>query len=47
MIVLEGMGRRFARQPISSEQGLQTYERIAEEEDVHDIYTELCKLTSP
>ncbi|PLN77563.1 hypothetical protein BDW42DRAFT_176664 [Aspergillus taichungensis] len=41
---LEGLGRRFARRPISSEQDLETYERITVEDHVHDIVAELCKI---
>ncbi|CAG7993032.1 unnamed protein product [Penicillium nalgiovense] len=41
---LEGLGRRFSRNPLSSEQELEAYERFGVEEHVHDIITELCKL---
>ncbi|KAL7649127.1 hypothetical protein ACMYSQ_012472 [Aspergillus niger] len=41
---LEGLGRRFARKPLSSEQDLEAYERFGVEEHVHDIISELCKL---
>ncbi|CAG8107674.1 unnamed protein product [Penicillium nalgiovense] len=41
---LEGLGRRFARKPLSSEQELEAYERFGVEEHVHDIITELCKI---
>ncbi|CAG8293549.1 unnamed protein product, partial [Penicillium salamii] len=41
---LEGLGRRFARNPLSSEQELEAYERFGVEEHVRDIITELCKL---
>lgn len=41
---LEGLGRRFARKPLSSEQDLESYERFGVEEHVHDIIVELCKL---
>jgi hypothetical protein len=41
---LEDHGRRFARRPISSEQDLETYERLAVEDHVHDIVAELCKI---
>ena len=44
LIVLEDLARRFALRPISSEQGLETYERIAVEDHVRDIITELCKI---
>ncbi|CAG8132553.1 unnamed protein product [Penicillium nalgiovense] len=41
---LEGLGGRFARKPLSSEQELEACERFGVEEHVHDIITELCKL---
>ncbi|OQD78160.1 hypothetical protein PENDEC_c001G03049 [Penicillium decumbens] len=41
---LEGLGRRFARRPLSSEQDLEAYERFGVEEHVHDIIAELCKV---
>ncbi|CAG8091249.1 unnamed protein product [Penicillium salamii] len=41
---LEGLGRRFARKPLSSEQELEAYERFGVEEHVYDIISELCKL---
>ncbi|KAG9249475.1 uncharacterized protein F5Z01DRAFT_495976 [Emericellopsis atlantica] len=41
---LEGLSRRFARKPLSSEQDLEAYERFGVEEHVHDIIAELCKL---
>ena len=41
---LEGLGRRFARKPLSSEQDLEAYERFGVEEQVYDIIAELCKL---
>ncbi|KAJ5993179.1 hypothetical protein N7451_008903 [Penicillium sp. IBT 35674x] len=41
---LEGLGRRFARKPLSSEQDLEAYERFGVEEHVHDIIAELCKI---
>lgn len=41
---LEGLGRRFARKPLSSEQDLEAYKRFRVEEHVHDIISELCKL---
>ncbi|KAK5707299.1 hypothetical protein LTS12_028194, partial [Elasticomyces elasticus] len=46
LIALEDHGRRFARRPISSEQDLETYERLAVEDHVHDIISELCKIPS-
>jgi serine/threonine protein kinase len=44
VIALEELARRFALRPISSEQGLETYERIAVEDHVRDIISELCKI---
>jgi hypothetical protein len=44
LVALEDHGRRFARRPISSEQDLETYERVAVEDHVHDIVAELCKI---
>lgn len=44
LVALEDYGRRFARRPISSEQDLETYERLAVEDHVHDIIAELCKI---
>ncbi|KAJ5641197.1 hypothetical protein N7490_005197 [Penicillium lividum] len=44
LIAIEELGRRFALRPISSEQGLETYERIAVEDHVRDIILELCKI---
>ena len=44
LVVLEDHGRRFARRPISSEQDLETYERLTVEDHVHDIVAELCKI---
>lgn len=41
---LEGLGRRFARKPLSSEQDLETYERFGVEDHVHDIIAELCTI---
>ena len=41
---LEGLGRRLNRNPISSEQELEAYERFAVEEHINDIITELCKI---
>ena len=46
LIALEDHGRRFMRRPISSEQDLETYERLAVEDHVHDIISELCKIPS-
>ncbi|KAI1828778.1 hypothetical protein CBS147337_10415 [Penicillium roqueforti] len=44
LVALQDHGRRFARRPISSEQDLETYERLAVEDHVHDIVAELCKI---
>ncbi|PLN79387.1 hypothetical protein BDW42DRAFT_128093 [Aspergillus taichungensis] len=44
LIVLEDYGKRFARRPISSEKDLESYERFAVEDHVHDIIAELCKI---
>lgn len=44
LVALEDHGRRFTRRPISSEQDLETYERLAVEDHVHDIVAELCKI---
>ncbi|KAH8432444.1 uncharacterized protein LDX57_010080 [Aspergillus melleus] len=44
LVALEDHGRRFARRPVSSEQDLETYERLAVEDHVHDIVAELCKI---
>ncbi|KAL4925722.1 uncharacterized protein BDV17DRAFT_271186 [Aspergillus undulatus] len=44
LVALEDHGRRIARRPISSEQDLESYERIAVEDHVHDIVAELCKI---
>ncbi|QQK44821.1 Protein kinase-like domain [Penicillium digitatum] len=44
MAELEGFGRRFAHDPLSSEKQLEAYERFGVEEHVHDIISELCKL---
>ena len=41
---LEGLSRRFARKPLSSEQDLEAYERFGVEEHVHNIIAELCKI---
>ncbi|KAJ5742397.1 uncharacterized protein N7511_011416 [Penicillium nucicola] len=41
---LEGLGCRFARKPVSSEQELEAYERFGVEEHVHDIINELCSV---
>jgi hypothetical protein len=44
LVALEDHGRRLARRPISSEKDLETCERLAVEDHVHDIITELCKI---
>ena len=44
MLELEGLRRRLAHTPLSSEQELERYEQCAVEDHVHDIITELCKL---
>ncbi|CAI7603971.1 unnamed protein product [Penicillium viridicatum] len=44
LVALQDYGRRFVRRPISSEQDLETYERLAVEDYVHDIVAELCKI---
>jgi hypothetical protein len=41
---LEGLGRRFTRKPLSSEQDLEAYKRFRVEEHIHDIVAELCKI---
>ncbi|KAF7158979.1 hypothetical protein CNMCM6106_005933 [Aspergillus hiratsukae] len=41
---LEELGRRFARRKLSSEQDLESYERFAVEDHVHDVIAELCKI---
>lgn len=41
LVELEGLGRRFALRPISSEQDLESYERFAVEDHVRDIISEL------
>ncbi|KAJ5779256.1 hypothetical protein N7457_006976 [Penicillium paradoxum] len=44
LIALQELARRFALRPISSEQDLETYERIAVEDHVRDVISELCKI---
>ncbi|KAJ6133114.1 hypothetical protein N7471_008329 [Penicillium samsonianum] len=44
LIALKEDARRFDLRPISSEQGLENYERIAVEDHVRDIIAELCKI---
>ena len=44
VVALEDHGRRFARRPISSEKDLESYERFAVEDHVHDVITELCEI---
>ena len=41
---LEDLGRRLCRRPLSSERDLESYERSAVEDHVHDVITELCKI---
>ncbi|KKK12260.1 hypothetical protein ARAM_002694 [Aspergillus rambellii] len=41
---LEDLSQRFSRRPISSEQDLESYERFAVEDHVHDVISELCKI---
>lgn len=43
-MALEDTGRRFGRRPLSSEQDLESYERFAVEDHVHDVIAELCKI---
>jgi hypothetical protein len=43
-IALEELARRFALRPISSEQGVETYERIAVEDHMRGIISELCRI---
>ena len=44
LVELEGLSRRFGRRPLSSEQDLESYERFAVEDHVHDVVAELCKI---
>lgn len=44
LVALEDIGRRFGRRPLSSEQDLESYERFAVEDHVHDIIAELCQI---
>ncbi|KAL2840037.1 hypothetical protein BJX68DRAFT_190932 [Aspergillus pseudodeflectus] len=44
LVALEDIGRRFGRRPLSSEQDLESYERFAVEDHVHDVITELCRI---
>jgi hypothetical protein len=41
---LHGLGRRFSRRQLRSEKDLESYERFAVEDHVHDIIAELCKI---
>ncbi|PYH98607.1 hypothetical protein BO71DRAFT_459297 [Aspergillus ellipticus CBS 707.79] len=41
---LERLGRRFSKRAISSKQDLESYERFAVEDYIHDIIEELCKI---
>ncbi|KAL4940881.1 hypothetical protein BDV06DRAFT_213142 [Aspergillus oleicola] len=44
LVKLEGLGRRFALRPISSEQDLESYKRFVVKDHVRDIISELCKI---
>ncbi|KAK9368215.1 hypothetical protein V1509DRAFT_624596 [Lipomyces kononenkoae] len=44
VIELEGIGRRFSHRLLSSEKDVESYERIAVEDHVHDVIAELCKI---
>ncbi|KAJ5738680.1 hypothetical protein N7493_001835 [Penicillium malachiteum] len=44
LLELEGLGRRFAGKPFSSEQDIEAYERFGVEEHVRDIIAQLCKI---
>ncbi|KAH2843539.1 hypothetical protein KXW36_009946, partial [Aspergillus fumigatus] len=44
LVELEGLARRFDHRPLSSEQDLESYERFAVEDHVHDVIAELCKI---
>ncbi|PYH76427.1 hypothetical protein BO82DRAFT_296304 [Aspergillus uvarum CBS 121591] len=46
VIELEGLGHRFARRLLSSEKDLESYERFAIEDHVHDIISALCEIPS-
>ena len=41
---LEDLGRRLCRRPLGSERDLESYERSAVEDHVHDVIAELCKI---
>ncbi|QGA17632.1 hypothetical protein EYB26_005307 [Talaromyces marneffei] len=41
---LHGISRRFSRRVLRSEKDLESYERFAVEDHVHDIIAELCKI---
>ena len=41
---LHGLSRRFSRRLLRSEKDLESYERFAVEDHVHDIIAELCKI---
>ena len=43
-VSLEDNGRRFARWPINSEQDLESYERFAMEDHVHNVTMELSRI---
>ncbi|RAL06793.1 uncharacterized protein BO97DRAFT_438911 [Aspergillus homomorphus CBS 101889] len=44
VIELEGLGHRFAHRPLSSEKDLESYERFAVEDHIHDIIAALCQI---
>ncbi|RAK96564.1 uncharacterized protein BO80DRAFT_428986 [Aspergillus ibericus CBS 121593] len=46
LIALEELGQRVARRPLSSEKDLESYERFAVEDHVHDIIAALCHIPS-
>ena len=41
---LEDLGRRLCRRPLGSDRDLESYERSAVEDHVHDVIAELCKI---
>ncbi|KAK9481486.1 hypothetical protein V1527DRAFT_504039 [Lipomyces starkeyi] len=44
VIELEGIGRRLSRRLLSSEKDVESYERYAVEDHVHDVIAELCNI---
>ncbi|KKK13727.1 hypothetical protein AOCH_003360 [Aspergillus ochraceoroseus] len=44
LVELHGLSRRFSRRKLRSEKDLESYERFAVEDHVHDIIAELCKI---